>query len=110
MLSGNQRTEVLDFLVEFPETQTAEAAKELVERGLRKRLNAKLQVAQVNLLQSRVSAQAKTLAQKANIKTSAHVSIKVPSRLRVRWSWKNVNSIRADDNDENSWFWMLPQG
>ena len=33
---GNQRMEVLDFFVEFPETQTAEAAKELLERKLRR--------------------------------------------------------------------------
>ena len=110
---GNQRTEVLDFLVEFPETQTAKSAKELVELGLRKRLNAKLQVLKVTLLQSRVSARARTLAQKTQIMTSAQVSINVPSRLRVRWSWENVNGIRADDNDEKSWFRMrlwVPKG
>ena len=107
MQGGNQCTEVLDFSVEFPETQMAKVAKEIVEKGLCKQLNAELQVMQVNLLQSGVSAQAKTLDQKANIKTSAHVSIKVQSRLRVFWCWKNVNSIQADDNDENSWLWML---
>ena len=39
--------------------------------------------------------------------TLVQVTIRVP-RLRVRWSWANVNGIRADDNNEKSWFAVRP--
>ena len=50
---------------------------------------------------------------KPHIVTSAHVSIKVPSRLHVRWSWKNAHGIRAVNDYEKLWFWMqlwVPKG
>ena len=113
MRGGNQRNEIVEALVESTETHSIESLTKLVETGLRNRLKAKLQVLEVRLLQSRVPARARPSVQKPHIVTSAHVSIKVPSRLRVRWSWKNAHGIRAVDDDEKSWFGMrlwVPKG
>ena len=104
---GNQRNEIVEALVKSTETHSIESLTKLVETGLRNRLKAKLQVLEVSLLQSRVPARARPSVQKPHIVTSSHVSIKVPSRLRVRWSWKNAHGIRAVNDDEKSWFGVL---
>ena len=84
---GAQHNEIVEALVESTETHSIESLTKLVERGLRNRLKAMLQVLEVSLLQSRGLARARPSVQKPHIVTSAHVSIKVSSRLRVRWSW-----------------------
>ena len=94
--------------MESTETHSTESLTKLVEMGLHNWLKAKLQVLEVSLLQSRGPARARPSAQKTHIVTSAHVSIKVPSRLRVRWSWKNAHGIRAvNDNEMLLW---VPKG